>query len=169
MANYIYSIKSIKYGTPTGVGTMPTAENLTDLGNTVRGSVTIEESEDSVNKFKVDQKRASILELSNGEGELTVNAQFPDVAYATLAELKGGTSSTAGGFNTFTPAVGFTSVQKALECELDSGHKINIFNAQIFSRIVNGGGRDKMVAMALKAVPLITADGLAEWEIKKSI
>lgn len=167
--NYIYSIKTIKYGTPTGTGTMPASGSLIDLGNTVRGSVTIEESEGSVTKFKVDQKRASILELATGDEELTVNAQFPDIDYVNLAALKGGTSSSAGGFNTFTPAVGFTSVQKALEVELDSGHKVNIFNAQVFARIMNGGGRDKMLAIALKATPLLTADGLAEWEIKKAI
>lgn len=169
MANYIYSIKSVKYGTPTGTATMPASGDLTDLGNTVRGSVTIEESEGSVNKFKVDQKVASILELSNGDEELSFVGQFPDVSYANLATLKGGTSSSAGGFNTFTPSTGFTSVQKALELEMDSGHKINIFNAQIFARVVNGGGRDKMVAVAMKATPLITADDAGTWEIKKAI
>jgi len=169
MANYIYSIKSIKYGTPTGTGTMPASGDLTDLGNTVKGSVTIDESEGTVTPFNVDQKKDPILVLSSGGDELSVVAQFPDISYAALAALKGGTSSSAGGFNTFTPAIGFTTIQKALECELDSGHKINIFNAQIFARITNGGGRDKMLAMALKATPLLTADGLSNWEIKKAI
>ena len=166
--NYIFSIKSIKYGTPTGTGTMPASGDLTDLGNTVKGSVTIDESEGTLTSFNVDQKKDPILQLSAGGEELSVVAQFPDVSYANLAALKGGASSTAGGFNTFTPAIGFTTVQKAIECELDSGHKINLFNAQIFARITNGGGRDKMMAMALKATPLLTSDGLASWEIKKA-
>ena len=166
--NYIYSIKTIKYGAPTGTGTMPASGDLTDLGNTVRGSVTIDETEGTTTPQYVDQKKDPILNLSTGGDELSVVAQFPDISYANLAALKGGTSSTAGGFNTFTPAIGFTSVQKALEVELDSGHKVNIFNAQIFARITGAGGRDKMMAMALKATPLLTADGLSNWEIKKA-
>lgn len=167
--NYIYSIKSIKYGTPTGSNTMPASGLMTDLGNTMKGTATIDESEGSTTKFNVDQKRSSILELPTGDEMLTINAQFPDVDFTKLAALKGGVASSAGGFNTFTPNSGFTSVQKALQVELDSGHVFNIFKAQVFARVMNGGGRDKMMQIALKATPLLTDDGLGDWEIKKAI
>ena len=38
MANYIFSIKSVKYGTATGTNTMPATGAMTTLPDTVKGS-----------------------------------------------------------------------------------------------------------------------------------
>ena len=160
MSVYLYSVKSVSYGTPTGTGTMPTP--LTAIGDTTKGTVTIEEAAGSNNEFFVDQKPFPILSLSAEEGKLGATMQFPDCTFATIAALKGGHGSATG----YTPSVGFTSITKALQIALDSGHNVNIFNAACFTRLTGGGGRDKMLNMELKVTPLLTADGLSAWEIK---
>ena len=159
MSNYLFSVKAVKYGTPTGLATLP---DLTTLPDTVKGSVSIDETEGSVTKFFVDQKKEPIKVLKTEEGELTATLQFYDMSYATLAAFKGGHGA---GVTGYTPSTGYTLIEKALEIELDSGHKVNIFNAQCVSRITGGGGRDKMLALEIKATPQLTADSLGSWTI----
>lgn len=157
--NYLFSVKTVKYGTPTGLCTMPT---LTALPDTVKGSVNIDESEGTIAKFHVDQKQPPVRMLKTEEGELSATMQFYDLTYATVAAIKGGNGSATG----YTPPMGFTQVEKALQIELDSGHVINMFNAMCVTRITGGGGRDKMFAMEMKATPQLSADLLGSWEIK---
>ncbi len=157
---YLFSVKTVKYGTPTGSNTMP--QSLTAIGDTVKGSVTIDESEGTVTKFHVDQKQPPVRTVKTEEGELTATMQFYDLTFANVAAIKGGHGSATG----YTPAIGFTQVEKALEIELDSGHKINMFNAMCVTRITGGGGRDKMFAMEMKATPQMAADLSGSWEIK---
>jgi len=162
MAEYIFSVASIKYGTPTGTNSMPgTLESLPD---TVKGTVTIEESEGSTVKFYVDQKKEPIRQIKTEEGELTLTAQFYDLDFAKLAVFKGGTNVT-GATEKFVPSTGYTTVEKALEITFDSGHVLNMFNASCVARVTGGGGRDKMISWELRATPQLAADlaGSYEW------
>lgn len=164
MSNYLFSVKTVKYGTPTGTNTMPVG--LTALPDTVKGSVSLDETEGASTQFFVDQKKDPIKVVKTDEGLLTATMQFYDLTYIHLAALKGGTAPTGVGYSAFVPATGYTNVEKALEIELDSGQKINMFNAQCITRITGGGGRDKMFAMEMKATPQMTADLAGSWEIR---
>jgi hypothetical protein len=166
MSRYIYSVKSVKYGTITGTNTIPAS--LTQLPDTVKGSVNIDETEGSSTKFYVDQKKDPIKNVKTEEGELTATMQFYDFTYTALAAFKGGTAPTGGGTGSFAfvPATGYTDVNKALVIELDSGEKLNIFNGNCFARITGGGGRDKMLSWELKVVPQMTADLAGSWDIE---
>ena len=165
MSRYLYSVKSVKYGTVTGTNTIPGV--LTQLPDTVKGSVTIDETEGSSVKFNVDQKKDPIKVVKVEEGELTTVMQFYDFTYDALAAFKGGTSTTgAGTARAFNPATGYTDVNKALVIELDSGEKINIYNGNCFARITGGGGRDKMLSWELKVTPQMTADLAGSWNIE---
>ncbi len=162
MATYIYTVNTVKYGTPTGTNTMPASGSLTLLPNTVKGTVTLEETEGSSTKFYVDQQFSPINEVKTEEGELSSVMQFYDMDFATLAALKGGVGNASG----YTPATGYTQVRKALEITTVSGHKFEFYNASLISRITGGLARDKMLAVEVKATPLMTLDNLGTWGVK---
>lgn len=162
MANYIFSVKSVKYGTPTGTNTMPASGAMTDLPNTVRDSVTIEESDATIQKFYVDQKAEPVKSVITEMGEIMATMQFYDMDYATLAAMKGGTGNASG----WTPAVGFAQVEKAISIELDSGHFIDIYNGHLDGKIVGGGGRSSMFAFELKINPQVTTDLTGTYKIR---
>lgn len=163
MANYIFGVKTFKYGTPTGSNTMPAG--LTALPDTVKGSVSVDETEGTFTKFYVDQKKDPIKVIKTDEGEMTVVAQFYDMTYTHLAAFKGGTAPTGGGYNKFIPDTGYTEVEKAIEIEFYSGQKLNMFNANCFARVTGGGGRDKMFALEIKMNPQMTDDLAGSWEL----
>lgn len=155
MADYIYAVSSMKYGTPTGLATMPGA--LTTLPDTVKGSITVEETEGTLTRFEVDQKKDPIRVIKSTEGEFTLTAQFYDMTFTTLADFKGGSATTGTGA-TFTAATDYTTVDKALEINFVSGHKMEIYNGSCVARMTGGGGRDKMISWELKVTPMVTAN-----------
>lgn len=156
--NFIFSIKTAKYGVAAVTGSMPSS--LTDLGNTVKGSVTIDESAGTEAKFWEDQSPVPVRVVKTDEGELSATMQFYDIAYATLQDLKGGTGNASG----WSPTAAFTQVSKAFEITTDSGHKLEIYNGSVIARITGGGGRDKMFSMEVKVTPQITADGISSYK-----
>jgi len=160
MAIYLYGITSVKYGVAAVTNTMPTS--LTSLPNTVKGSVSIDETEGSITKFYVDQQFSPVRQVKTEEGELSATMQFYDMTFANIAALKGGTGDASG----YSPATGYVTVDKALEITMDSGHKLLMYNASCVTRITGGGGRDKMFALELKATPQLTADNAGSWRIE---
>lgn len=167
MARYIRSVATVKFGTPTGSNTMP--GTLTSLPDTVKGSVTLDESEASYTEFYVDQKPDPVEVVPTEKGKLTADMQFYDYDFVNMAALTGGTAPTGGGSSKYVPGTTYPDVKKALEITLDTGQKVNLFNARISIRpITGGGGRDRMLAWALKAYPLMTTDLAGSWEIDES-
>ena len=134
MAVYLYGIKSVKYGVAASSNYMPSGVALTALPNTVRGSVSIEESEGADAKFYVDQQYSPVKVVRTEMGELTATMQFYDSTYASLAAMKGGTGNASG----YVPATGFVTVEKAIEIITDAGYKFNIYNASCKARITGG-------------------------------
>ena len=160
--NYIYSVKSVKYGTPTGLATMPASGSMVSLPDTVKGSIDLEEAEGTTQDFFTDQKIDSIKKVKTEEGQFVATFQFYDLDYTMLAAIKGGSGDASG----WTPSTGYTLIEKALEIATDSGHVFDFFNASIDSRILGGGGRDAMFMVEMKATPQVTADGLGSYKIR---
>jgi hypothetical protein len=160
MAIYLYGITSVKYGTAAVTNSMPSS--LTTLPNTVKGSVSIDETEGSLTNFYVDQQFSPVRQVKTEEGQLSATMQFYDMTFANVADLKGGTGNASG----YSPATGYVTVDKALEITMDSGHKLLMYNASCTARITGGGGRDKMFALELKATPQLTADNAGSWRIE---
>lgn len=161
MAEYLFGITSVKYGVAVDTNSMPTS--LTPLPNTVKGSVSIDETEGSVTQFFVDQQYSPVREVKTEEGVISAVMQFYDNTFTHIAALKGGTADASG----YTPATGYTTVNKALEIIMDSGHKLLMYNASITARLVGGGGRDKMFALEMKATPQLTSDSAGSWKLEK--
>lgn len=164
MPQYLYGITSVKYGTAaTGLGNFPSGILLTTAPNTVRGSVTIEESESTTAEFFVDQQATPIRRTKTEEAKLSAVMEFYDCTFATLAAFKGGTGNVSG----YTPATGYTTIDLALEINLDSGEKLHMHNASCATQIIGGGGRDKLWAFRVNAIPQMTADNTGSWRIHK--
>lgn len=161
MAVYVYTVTTVKYADAASSNYSP--GSLNTLPNTVRGSVSIDETEGSTTKFWVDQQYSPVRSVKTEEGELSAVMQFYDMTFATLAALKGGTGNVSG----YTPATGYTSVNKYLEINTDSGHKFIMYNAEIQTRVLGGGGRDRMFAVEVKATPQLTTDNAGSWKIEK--
>jgi hypothetical protein len=161
MAEYLFGITSVKYGDAATTNTMPSS--LTTLPNTVKGSVSIDETEGSTTDFMVDQQFSPVRQVKTEEGVISATMQFYDMSFANVAALKGGSGDASG----FTPATGYTTVNKALEITMDSGHKLLMYNASLVTRIVGGGGRDKMFALEVKATPQLTTDSAGSWKLEK--
>jgi|GEM_PF-2150959 hypothetical protein len=169
MAKYLFSLKSTKYGAPTGLNTMPDAGSMTALPDTVKGSVSLNESDPQVSKFRTDQKKAPIRVVKTEDGEFSVTMQFYDMTYDVLEAIKGGTSVAA--VPATSPAAwqngaSFEDIEKALELELDSGQKILMYNAYIETKINGSGSRDGMIAVEMKATAQLAADLSGDYEIK---
>ena len=161
MAVYLFGVKSVKYGVAATGSNMPSGAALTSLPDTVKGTVSIEESTGATTKFFVDQKASPVKVIKTEESEVLAKMQFYDLTFATVAALKGGT----GDANGYTPATGFSQIELALEIETDSGHKFQFYNASIEAHITGGGGRDKMFALELNAIPQMTLDTTGSWKI----
>lgn len=160
-ANYVFSVKSVKYGTPTGTATMP--GTLTALPDTVKGSVAVSETDPTVQKFFVDQKQAPVRVVDAGAGELSFVMQFYDLTYATLVIIKGGTVNT--GPTKWMHGATFTSINLAIQVETDSGHYFNFYNAFVMSKITGNGSRDGMFAVEMTVQPQLTTDLAGDYEI----
>lgn len=159
MAIYLFGITSVSYGTAAATNTMPTA--LTALPNTVKGSVSIDETEGSITKFYVDQQYSPVRQVKTEEGQLSATMQFYDMTYSGIAALKGGTGDASG----YAPATGYVTIDKAIKIVMDSGQILDMYNASCVARITGGGGRDKMFALELKVTPQLTADNAGSWKI----
>lgn len=160
--NYVYGIKSVKYGTPTGSNTMPATDLMTALPYTVKGSVNIDEAEGTTDKFWVDQLSTPIRIVKTEEGEVTATMQFYDLSYPTIAVLKGGTGNASG----WTPATGYTQIQLALQIETDNSQVFDFYNAAISSRFTGGASRNAMMVMDVKAVPQISTDLAGAYKLR---
>jgi hypothetical protein len=162
MAVYLFGIASVKYGTAaTGIGNFPSGVLMTSAPDTVKGSVSIEETEGATTEFFTDQKFSPVRSVKTEEGKLSATMQFYDMTFATLAAFKGGTGNVSG----YTPATGYTNINLALEIATDSGHKFLLYNASCITRITGGGGRDKLTAFEVKAIPQMTTDNSIDWRI----
>ena len=163
MAEYIYTVSTVKYGTPTGSNTMPASGDMTALPNTVKGSVTLDETEGTTAEFEVDQQISPVMSTRTAEGKFSSVMQFYDMSFENIAALKGGTGNASG----YTPATGYTNILKALEIMTVSGHKFEFYNAAVAARITGGLARDKMIVLEVKAIPLMSTDLAGSYYISK--
>lgn len=163
MAEYIYAVKQMFYGTPTGSNTLPASLSL--LPDTVKGTITVEETEGTLTKFWVDQKKEPVRVIKSEEGDFTLTAQFYDFDFEKYAAFKGGVG-VAGA--SFTPSTDYTTIDKAFRIVFDSGHVMDIYNGSCVARMTGGGGRDKMFAWELKVTPMLTQDLAGSYMIAAS-
>lgn len=128
MSEILYGCKAIKFGVAADTGVMPTP--MTKLFDTYRDTVSfIEEDPDVVDEYS-DQSDTPIISLHTA-GAKSLKASTFDWTPATLQELKGGTVVDGMWKEPTTSAI----ITKAVEVELDSGHKIRCSKWQVIAKI----------------------------------
>jgi hypothetical protein len=161
MANYIYKIKSVKYGTPTGSNTMPASGSLTALPYTVKGSVQLSETDGQTEEYKVDQLTDPIMVVATESGKLEAQMKFYDMDYTAMAALKGGVGNASG----YAPASGAVNVLKALQIDTVSGHRFDFYNAHLLTKIGPSGSSDGLLTLDTKVTALAATDGAGSWHV----
>lgn len=161
MANYIYKIKSVKYGTATGSNTMPASGSLTALPYTVKGSVVLTESDSETQEFEVDQLTDPIMVVATKAGKLTAEMKFYDMDYTAMAALKGGVGNASG----YAPASGAVNVLKAIQIDTVSGHRFDFYNGHMQTKIGSAGSSDGLMTLDTKVTALASTDGAGSWHV----
>jgi hypothetical protein len=165
MANYVYKIASVKHGTPTGSNTMPASGSLTTMPYTVKGSVTLSESDSETAEFEVDQLTDPIMVVATKSGRLTTEMKFYDVDYALLAALKGGTGNASG----YAPATGPVNTLRAIQINTVSGHTFDLYNAQVMAKLGGVGSSADLFTVDVKATALATTDSTGSWKVRPTV
>ncbi len=164
----IFSVKSSKYGTPTGTVTMPDAAEMTDLGENVKDQLTFEETEPTLENIDTEQG-TRLRTVATAKGQTTFTLQYHDMSYDNLAAIKGGTSVPAvAGVSAaaWKPGTKLELKNKAFQVETDSGQYFNFYNALLVVTIGGKGTRAGYFYVQVKVHPQLTVDKAGDWEIR---
>lgn len=158
MAKHVIGLKGVKFGTPTGTAVMPTTMAL--FAGTVEGSMTLSESEATIERFKEEESVSPVAVSVSAESEMEIVWKCHDLSPDILAKVKGGTA-TATSYKAPTSSV---VIELAVELESTSGVKIQIPKATIIARIDGTIGRGNILQMEVKATPMTPDDGGVAYE-----
>jgi len=143
MAKYALGIKAIKFGDPTGDGTMPTT--MEQFAETVQGSMTLEESEPSIQDFNTEESDAPELQSITEAQKLEGTWQTRDLSAAGVKKVKGGTANEDDGTDpeSYEAPAKTKFIELAVEIETDSGMKVLVPRANIRGRFVGNLGKEE--------------------------
>lgn len=160
---YTIGLKWVKYGTATNTVAMPAT--LTSFAKTVKGSMTIEEAEPTVQNFEVEEVDAPVKQAITQNGALTITWRAYNLDPSIIAAVKGGTS-TATKFSAPAKSV---IIEKALEIKSDDNMVFCIPKASIVARITGQVGADDMLQLEVKATAIDPGDGGSPWYIEHGV
>ena len=160
MAKYVYGIKSIKFGTVEATAAMPAS--LTQWAQTVEGSLTLSEAEDTTKDFKVEESATPVKTVISETGALTITWRAYDLLPALIAVVKGGTATST---TKLDAPVTKATIELALEIETTDGAKFLIYKAAIFARIDGAITRGDLAQMEVKATVLSPNDAGSPYAI----
>lgn len=160
MPKYTIGLKSVKFGTPTETVTMPVS--MTAWAQTVKGSMTIEESEAEVKNFNVEEVSSPVKQAIVQDGVLTVTWKAYDLDPAIIAAVKNGTATATK----FSAAANSAIIEKALEVTTDEDVKFTIPKASIVARLTGSIGGEDMLQMEVKATAIDPGDGGSPWQVE---
>jgi hypothetical protein len=163
MAQFAFGLKSVKFGTPTGTSTMPVT--VTDFAKTVKGSMTLSESEATVQDFFVEEQVAPVESIITEDSKMDIVWKCYDISAAIVSQVKGGTVVDGTTETTWKAPTGSVNIKLAIELTTESGVKILIPNASIIGRFDGTLGKADMLQMEVKATPLDPGDGGAAYHI----
>ncbi|MDX9847468.1 MAG: hypothetical protein RBT74_10855 [Tenuifilaceae bacterium] len=160
---YTLGLKWVKFGTPTGTATMPAT--LTDFAKTVKGSMTVDESESTIKDFNVEEVDAPVRQAITENGKLTLVWKAYNLDPEIIAAVKGGTS-TATKFSAPAKSV---IIEKALEVKSIDNVVFAIPKASIVARVTGQIGTDDMLQLEVKATAIDPGDGGSPWFIEHGV
>lgn len=165
---YVFGIKSVKFGTPTGTKTMPDAGDMTAWAQTVEGSLTLSEDEATTKPFKVEETSTPIKTIVTDSGALAIKWRAYDMSVKQVEKVKGGTGTEgiAGTAHSYEGPVQVVAQDLALEIETTNGVKWLIFNAAVVARFDGAISRESLLEMEVKASAQDPGDGTAPYKFE---
>ena len=157
MAKYALGLKSVKFGTPTGTATMPAV--LEAFAQTVKGSMTISETEASVNDFTVEEQDAPVEQIITDNSKWEAVWKCYNISSEILTKVKGGESVTGASETTWKAPASSSILKLAMEIETTSGAKFQVPRASVVARFDGTVGKDDMLQLEVKATALDPGDG----------
>jgi hypothetical protein len=160
---YMYGIKSVKFGTPTGSASMPAASGMTQWAQTVQGTLTLSEDEATEKEFFVEETTTPVHSIVTQAGALRVRWRAYDMTPSLIAVVKEGVAGTAGSgatyAQTYAGPVTIDSVEKALEITTTNDVVFSVYKAAVISRFDSVLGREQLLEMEVQATALDPGDG----------
>lgn len=154
----VYGIKSVKYGTPTGLATMPVT--VAALAGTVKGSFTFSETESTTIDAVIEEADLPLETITSEASKLEGSWKIFDNTAATLVALMGGTAT---GDVWDAPAVK-PEVRMALEITTTAGPAIYIYKAKIVARETGILSKEGFKQIEIKFTALSPGDGLSGYK-----
>lgn len=157
---FTYGLASLKFGTPTGLATMPTT--LNEVGWSKEGSVNINIPEPDKQEIPIEESDTPLKVLWGTRG-ITIEAETYDTSLENLALMFGGSVASAK----WTPDTTISAEDQAIEIvtrpDDSKAKKISIPKASIMATM--SGSLTKKDGLTIKYVitPLIVDAAQAPW------
>ena len=164
MARYALGIKAVRFGDPTGDATMPAT--LEQFAETVQGSMTLEETDATVQDFNTEESDAPELQSITEGQKLEGTWQTRDLSAAGVAKVKGGTAVEDDGVDpeSYEAPAKTSFIELAVEIETDSGMKVQVPRANVRARFVGNVGKEEAWKLEVKFTALSPGSGLAPFK-----
>jgi hypothetical protein len=160
---YSIGLKWVKFGTPTGTEAMPAT--MTPFAKTVKGSMTIDESEPNIKNFEVEEVDAPVAQSITESGKIKVTWRAFNLDPAIIAAVKGGVSTSSK----FSAPKKSVIIEKALEIKSDDNVVFAIPKASIVARVTGQIGGDDMLQLEVIATAIDPGDGGSPWYIEHGV
>jgi hypothetical protein len=162
MANYMYGIKSVKFGTVVATGdepAMPASAAMSNWAYTVQGSLTISEEESTTTEFYVEEVTTAVHSIVTDPGALTVTWRAYDMTPAMIDKVKGGatgsvTGETGAVFTYYSAPDSIEELELALEITTTNNIVFQVYRASVLARLDSVMGRENLLEMEVKATAL---------------
>lgn len=157
MAEYVYGIKSVKYGAVNATGSapaMPPSGDMNAWAYTVQGSLTISEDEATVKEFFVEETTTAIQQIVTDAGQMKITWRAYDVTPSLVAIMKGGTASSDASYYTYSGPETVEAKELALEITTTNNAKVEIYRASCLGRFDSVVGRENLLEMEVVATAL---------------
>jgi hypothetical protein len=164
---YLYGIKSIKFGTPTGTSAMPAASNMTQFAQTVQGSLTISEDESTLTEFFVEETSTPVHSIVSQPGALRATWRAYDMSVDHLKKVKGGTATkpAAPADHTYDGPITIEALELALEITTNNDVTFEIYKSAVIARFDSTLGRENLLELEVQATALDPGDGGSPYKI----
>jgi hypothetical protein len=157
MANYMYGIKSVKYGAVVATGdgfAMPASADMSSWAYTVQGSLTISEDESTTTEFFVEEVSTPVHSIVTDPGKLNLTWRAYDMTPALIAVMKGGEAATGSGEDYYYGPTTIDSLEMSLEVTTTNNIVFEIPRASCLARFDSVLGRENLLEMEVKATAL---------------
>ncbi len=166
---YVYGIKKIKFGKPTGTSSVPTGANApTAWAQTVAGSLVLSEDEATTKDFNVEEVTTPVKTIVTSVGALTATWRSYDMTPALVAVVKGGVATSTGTGTgkraVFQGPETVKALDLYLEIETDNDVVFRIFKAATLYRFDSGVGKENLLEGEIRAIAQDPGDGSHPYE-----